>query len=93
MDWFEKIKSMSKKELAEFLAKFDIEDINSSFCKYGCNEKLLTELANTILIVHLKMLVLSKSGCKLKQNKIKPTQCRLFLMLHSILYQVFPPLL
>ena len=29
----------SKKKLAEFLAKFDIEDINSSFCKYGCNEK------------------------------------------------------
>ena len=38
MNWFEKIKSMNEKELAEFLARFDIDDINNSFCECACEE-------------------------------------------------------
>lgn len=39
MDWFEKIKSMNRKELAEFLVNFDEMDIASDYCKYGCPER------------------------------------------------------
>lgn len=38
MDWFEKIKSMNRKELAEFLVGFDEMDITADYCKYGCCE-------------------------------------------------------
>lgn len=39
MNWFEKIKSMNAGELAEFLADFDISNIDDSYCANGCEEK------------------------------------------------------
>lgn len=39
MNWFEKIKSMNKTELAEFLANFDFEDIDDVYCRDACVEK------------------------------------------------------
>ena len=39
MNWFEKIKSMSPEELAEFLANFDIDNVNDSFCECACEER------------------------------------------------------
>jgi hypothetical protein len=39
MDWYEKIKSMSYKELAEFLVDFNAEEITSDYCENACKEK------------------------------------------------------
>lgn len=39
MNWFEKIKSMNEKELAEFLADFVAGDIANDYCGNACSER------------------------------------------------------
>ena len=40
MDWFEKIKLMSRKELAQFLTEFDVDEITNDYCENGgCKDK------------------------------------------------------
>lgn len=39
MNWFNKIKSMNERELARFLADFDIDDIDKDYCENFCTEK------------------------------------------------------
>lgn len=39
MDWFEKIKLMSRKELSEFLSEFDSDSITDDYCDNFCKEK------------------------------------------------------
>lgn len=39
MNWFEKIKSMNEKELADFLADFDVGDITNDYCGNACLER------------------------------------------------------
>lgn len=41
MDWFEKIKLMSRKELAQFLSEFDVDEITNDYCKNrGCKDRI-----------------------------------------------------
>lgn len=39
MDWFQKIKSMDYKQLAEFLSTFDRDAISDNYCECACLER------------------------------------------------------